>query len=388
MANTDPIPVGVLFSTSGATATIERSQAFATFFAIAEINAAGGIAGRELVPVHYDPQGMPQQYQMLAERMIREDGVNVIFGCYMSSTRKAVIPVVEKWRKLLFYPTPYEGFEFSPHVIYTGAAPNQNSAQLADYMTRHFGARVYMIGCDYIYPYESNRIMSDFILEVPGGKKLAERYVPLTATEKDFLAVVRDIKAKSPDFVFSTVVGQATRLLYQAYAEIGMDAQHTPIASLTTSEAEVAEMGGGAAQGHITSAPYFQSITSTENQACIARFRQQYGHEIAPNMAWEAAYFQTHLFAEAMRAAGSDQYDALLPQLLGRAFDAPQGRIAIDAGNHHTRLHPRIARVNAAGQFEIIAGGGAAAVIPDPYLVTHPGASWNNLPYAAEYRVG
>lgn len=147
-------------------------------------------------------------------------------------------------------------------------------------------------------------------------------------------------------------------------------------------------MGGGAAQGHITSAPYFQSITSTENQACIARFRQQYGHEIAPNMAWEAAYFQTHLFAEAMRAAGSDQYDALLPQLLGRAFDAPQGRIAIDAGNHHTRLHPRIARVNAAGQFEIIAGGGAAAVIPDPYLVTHPGASWNNLPYAAEYRVG
>ncbi|KQT34046.1 transporter substrate-binding domain-containing protein [Methylophilus sp. Leaf414] len=374
MANTDPIPVGVLFSTSGATATIERSQAFATFFAINEINAAGGICGRELLPVHYNPQGISQQYQALAERMIREDKVNVIFGCYMSSTRKAVIPVVEKWRKLLFYPTPYEGFEFSPHVIYTGAAPNQNSAQLADYMTRHFGARVYLIGCDYIYPYESNRIMSDFILEVPGGKKLAERYLPLDATEKDFLPIARDIKAKSPDFVFSTVVGKATRMLYQAYADIGMDAMKTPIASLTTCEAEAAEMGSRIAAGHFTSAPYFQSIQTAENQACLRKFREQYGDEIEPNMCWEAAYFQTHLFAEAMRAAGDDTYDVLLPHILGREHQALQGRVAINPANHHTLLHPRIGRVNHHGQFDIVAE--SAGVSPDPYLVTHTNETW------------
>lgn len=386
MANTDPIPVGVLFSTSGATATIERSQAFATFFAINEINAAGGIHGRELVPVHYDPQGISQQYQIMAERMIREDKVNVIFGCYMSSTRKAVIPVVEKWRKLLFYPTPYEGFEFSPHVIYTGAAPNQNSAQLADYMTRHFGARVYLIGCDYIYPYESNRIMSDFILEVPGGKKLAERYLPLDATEKDFLPIARDIKAKSPDFVFSTVVGKATRMLYQAYADIGMDAMKTPIASLTTCEAEVAEMGSRIAAGHMTAAPYFQSIHTTENRACLRQFRQQFGEEIEPNMCWEAAYFQTHLFAEAMRAAGDDAYDVLLPHLLGREYQALQGRVMINPANHHTLLHPRIGRVNAAGQFDIVAE--SAGVMPDPYLVTHTDHAWRQAMTLPETHLG
>ena len=388
MANSDPIPVGVLFSTSGATATIERSQAFATFFAINEINAAGGIHGRELVPVYYDPQGHPQQYQALAERMIREDRANVIFGCYMSSTRKAVIPVVEKWRKLLFYPTPYEGFEFSPHVIYTGAAPNQNSAQLADYMTRHFGARIYLIGSDYIYPYESNRIMSDFILQVPGGKKLAERYLPLDASEKDFLPIVRDIKARSPDFVFSTVVGKATRMLYQAYADVGMDAMHVPIASLTTCEAEVSEMGNRIAAGHITSAPYFQSIATEHNRACVARFRQQFGDEIEPNMCWEAAYFQVHLFAEAMRAAGDDHYDSLLPHLLGRAFEAPQGRVVINPANHHTRLNPRLGRVNAHGQFDILAESDGMGVTPDPYLVSHVGVAWNTLQSLAEKHYG
>lgn len=384
MANSDPIHVGVLFSTSGATATIERSQAFATFFAISEINAAGGIHGRELVPIYYDPQGIPRQYQAFAERMIRDDKVNVIFGCYMSSTRKAVIPVVEKWRKLLFYPTPYEGFEFSPHVIYTGPAPNQNSAQLADYMTRHFGARIYLVGSDYIYPYESNRIMSDFILETPGGKKLAERYLPLDASEKDFIPIVRDIKAKAPDFIFSTVVGKATRMLYQAYADIGMDAAKTPIASLTTCEAEIAEMGCKIAAGHITSAPYFQSIASEHNQSCLARFRQQFGEEIEPNMCWEAAYFQTQLFAEAMREAGDDSYEALLPRLLGREYQALQGRVAINPANHHTRLNPRLGRVNEQGMFDIIAESVAGGVTPDPYLVTHTGEEWNSLQYLPE----
>lgn len=388
MANSDPIPVGVLFSQSGATATIERSQAVATFFAIDEINAAGGIHGRELLPVCYDPHGDPHQYQAYAERMILADKVNVIFGCYMSSTRKAVIPIVEKWRKLLFYPTPYEGFEFSPHVIYTGAAPNQNSAQLADYMTRHFGARIYLIGSDYIYPHESNRIMSDFILQVPGGKKLAERYLSLDASEKDFIPIARDIKAKSPDFVFSTVVGKATRMLYQAYAEVGMDAKTMPIASLTTCEAEVSEMGHTVAAGHITSAPYFQSLASERNRACVERFRQQFGDEITPNMCWEAAYFQVHLFAEAMRAAGDDRYDRLLPHLLGRSFDAPQGQVRVNPINHHTHLNPRLGRVNPHGQFDILAESDGMGVAPDPYLVSHVGVAWNTLQPLAETQYG
>ncbi|RRS02874.1 amino acid ABC transporter substrate-binding protein [Aquabacterium soli] len=377
VANTSPINVGVLFSSEGTTAGIERSQLLGTLFAIHEINDAGGIDGRELVAVHRDPQSSLQRYQQLATQLVRDDGVHVIFGCYMSSTRKAVIPVVEKWNRLLFYPTLYEGFEFSNNVIYTGAAPNQNSVLLADYMTRHFGSRVYMVGSDYIYPYESNRLMSDFVLTRPGGTKVGERYVRLDATEKDFAPIIKDILDKQPDFIFSTVVGAGTRLLYQAYAEAGLDPRRMPIASLTTCEVEAAEMGVSVAQGHITAAPYFQSLDTALNHECLARFKARFGSEVQPNMCWEAAYFQVHLFANALRAAGSDQLDRLLPSLLGSELDAPQGRVRIDPANHHTRLYPRIGRVDAQGQYEVLAET-AQGIEPDPYLVNHSVGEWND----------
>lgn len=371
-----PIKVGVLFSRVGATAGIERSQLLGTIFAIGEINDAGGIDGREIVPVYYDPQSSPQLYRTLATRLVQEDRVNVIFGCYMSSTRKAVVPVVERWNRLLFYPTLYEGFEYSGNVIYTGAAPNQNSAPLADYMAAQFGPRVYLVGSDYIFPYESNRTMSDAMLKRRGGAKLGEKYVSLDGTEKDFVAIMRDIKAKQPDFIFSTVVGRTTRMLYQAYADAGLDPARIPIASLTTCEAEVSDMGTRLAEGHYTAAPYFQSIATERNQACLARFRKLFGDQIEPNMCWEAAYFQVHLFAQAVRAAGGDEVDRLLPQLLGSEFDAPQGRVRIDPANHHTRLYPRIGRVDADGRFVVVAES-RDGVDPDPYLVNHTVDEWN-----------
>jgi branched-chain amino acid transport system substrate-binding protein len=136
----------VLFSETGVTSVIERSQRLGTWLAIEEVNGAGGINGREIELVAYDPESRPSRYQALARRLVTEDGVRVILGCYMSSTRKAIIPVVEKSNSLLLYPTLYEGFEYSRNIIYTGAAPNQNSVQLAEYMTRMHGSRVFMVG--------------------------------------------------------------------------------------------------------------------------------------------------------------------------------------------------------------------------------------------------
>lgn len=257
MANTDPIKVGVLYSATGATSAIESSQLMGTLLAISEINDAGGINDRELVAVRYDPQSNTQQFRALAERLVTVDNVNVMFGSYMSSTRKAVIPVVERYNRILFYATLYEGFEFSNNLIYTGAAPNQNSVQLADFMMSFFGGRVYLVGSDYIYPYESNRIMSDLVTQRPGGETVARRYVPVNAGPGDFDEIIADIKATQPDFIFSTVVGNATQHFYRAFAEAGLDPKKMPIASLTTSEVEVAQMGAAAAAGHFTAAPYF-----------------------------------------------------------------------------------------------------------------------------------
>ncbi len=375
MSDKSPIRVGILYSETGVTSTIGLSQLQGALLGIEEINEAGGIDGREIVPVRYDPQSTPARYAQLAERLIVQDQVNVIFGCYMSSSRKATIPVVEKWNKLLFYPTLYEGFEYSGNVIYTGAAPNQNSVQLAEFMTSNFGARVYLIGSDYIYPYESNRIMGELILQRPGSEKLAERYVALDATEKDYSAIIEDIRDKRPDFIFSTVVGESTAALYRAYAEAGFDPKTMPIASLTTSEAEISQMGRGVATGHYTSAPYFQSIDSDANRSCLARLRRRFNEGSVPNLCWEAAYFQMHIFANAFRRAGSDDISELLPHILGSEFDAPQGRVKIDPTNHHTCLYPRVGRVDAEGQFTIVRQA-RRSVYPDPYLVTHSLGDW------------
>ncbi len=370
-----PLRIGILFSQTGVTSDIESSQLQGTLLAFEEINTAGGIDGRELQPVYYDPGSSPGTYKTLAEKLMVDDGVRIILGCYMSSERKAVLPVVERWNGLLFYPTLYEGFEYSRNVIYTGAAPNQNSVQLAEYMMREFGSRVYMVGSDYIYPYESNRIMSDLLLE-RGGEKTGERYVKLNAGPEDFLDVLVDIKNKRPDFIFSTVVGQATSTFYRAYADAGLDPAIMPIASLTTSETEVRQMGAGIATGHITAATYFQSIDSDTNQRCVGKLRQRFGSDTITNMCWEAAYFQTYLLAAGLLAAGTDNVQQLVPALLGMELMAPQGMVKIDVDNHHAYLTPRIGRVRKDGQFDILHEA-KQPVKPDPYLVEHSLDDWS-----------
>lgn len=376
MSRHDPIRVGVLFSKTGSISTIETSQLMGTLFAIDEINEHGGIDGREIESVYYDPESSPGRYRVLAERLIIQDRVNVIFGCYSSGTRKAVLPIVERWNRLLFYPTLYEGFECSGNVIYTGSAPNQNSVPLAKYMARNYGVRVYLIGSDYIYPYESNRTMTDLLEKQKGGEKVGEEYVPLNAQPADFEVIIKDVKNVRPDFIFSTVVGNSTKYLYRAYADAGLDPAKMPIASLTTLEAEVREMGVDAAAGHISSAPYFQSVASEFNERCLAAFRKKFGTAVEPNAGWEAAYFQVHLFARAMTLSGSDSIEALMPRLLDSEFDAPQGRVRIDPTNHHTYLYPRIGIVNPIdGQFKIVQQV-VKAVKPDPYLVANSLGDW------------
>jgi branched-chain amino acid transport system substrate-binding protein len=371
----EPFRIGVLFSQTGVTSVIERSELMGTQLAVEEINASGGIDGRELELVHHDPASSPVRFAQLAEQLLVEDGVHVILGCYMSSTRKAVMPVVEKYNGLLLYPTLYEGFEYSPNVIYTGAAPNQNSVQLAQFMLRTYGSRVFMVGSDYVYPRESNRIMSDLILE-RGGERVAEHYLPLDASWEDFQALVKRIRQLAPDFIFSTVVGDGTALLYRAFREAKLDAQRMPIGSLTTCEAEVQQMGPALAEGHITSAVYFQSVATPQNERCVAKCRERFGAEVTLNMCWEAAYFQTHLLADALRGAGTDNVRELLRVLPGSEYAAPQGLVRIDEDNHHTWLRPRIGRVNAQGRFDILEEA-ATWVRPDPYLVDHTLQDWS-----------
>ena len=252
----EPWKVGVLFSTTGPLAVIEETQLRGTLMAINEINDLGGVNGRPIEPICYDPASDAEAFGAYAKRLMVEDGISTIFGCYSSSSRKAVVPVVERLNGLLWYPTVYEGFEFSPNVIYTGAAPNQNCIELCHYLMTHYGKRFYFVGSDYVYPRVSNRIMREFIIS-NGGEVVGEEYLALTAKHKDYTPIMRDIRNMQPDVIFSTVVGQSTSDFYQSYSDFGFDPNKMPIASLTTTESEIRAMGHDVGVGHITAAILF-----------------------------------------------------------------------------------------------------------------------------------
>lgn len=359
--------VGLLFAETGVTSIIERSQLRGALLAIDQINAKGGVRGRPIEAVHYDPASVTTRYGELAEKMIVEDKIGVIFGCYMSSSRKEVLPVVERRNALFFYPTLYEGFEYSPNVIYGGACPNQNSVPLANYLMNTFGKRFYFVGSDYIYPRESNRVMRN-VLRQGGGEVLGEVYFDLEAGQADFSGVIDDIMRKKPDVIFSTVVGQGCIEFYKAYHAAGGDGRTCPIASLTTNEGEIDAIGCEASAGHITAAPYFRSISSPANRSFLKAYEQKFGETIDVTSGCEATYSQVHMFAAALEETGEIDTESLREALLGASFDAPQGSIKIDPDNNHTYLQSRIAKVDESCGF-VVQAKVRRAIKPDPYLV-------------------
>lgn len=365
--SSEPWRVGVLFSRSGFMALIEETQYRGTMIAIEEINQAGGINGREVVPEVWDPQSDNSLFKAYARRMMAESGVKTIFGCYTSSSRKAVLPVVERLNGLLWYPTLYEGFEFSPNIIYTGAAPNQNSVSLFQYLAANYGSRFYFVGSDYVYPRESNRIMRQLV-EQNGGEVVGEMYVSLNARREEFYPIMRDIRSVRPDVIFSTVVGTPTVYLYQTYADYGFNPVTMPIASLTTTEAEITAMGGDVGEGHITAAPYFEGIGGAEGQAFVNRYKKAYGESERTNMCVEAAYFQVKLFAKALEKVNTLDPDVLRPVVLGTMVDAPQGPVSINPDCGHANVWSRVGRCSGNGTFSVVYQS-SGEVTADPFLI-------------------
>jgi urea ABC transporter urea binding protein len=367
--------VGVLFSRSGLMAVTETEHFLGTALAIQEINKAGGVLGRELEVVAYDPGSDPETYRRMADRLLTEDGISVIFGCSTSAQRKAVLPAIERRNGLLWYPSLYEGFEYSPNVIYTGASPNQNSFPLAEYLVRNCGRRIYLVGSDYIYPRESNRIMRDLI-ESYGGEIVGEDYVAMEAPAARLNTVLAAIKNRAPDVVFSTIVGRTAQNFYRLYRDAGFDPLRMPIASLTMAEGEIQEIGAELCEGHISATTYFGTIESSSNKRFTADFQHAFGADKPVSM-WNAgAYAQVHLFALAVERAGTLDTQRLVEAALGLSFEAPEGPVQIDPDNNHTWLTPRIGRVRRDGKFDIV-WEAKAAVKPDPYLAFSPfGARW------------
>lgn len=364
------IKVGVLFSLTGTTAIIEESLNKATLMAIEEINAAGGINGMKLVPIVEDPASDPATFADKARKLVVSDHCVSVFGSYTSASRKAVLPVFEKRNNLYWYPTLYEGRECSKNVIYTGAVPNQQQDEFIPWLIKNFGKKFYLIGSNYIYPKEENNYCKK-LLEKYGGEVVQEEYVPLGHSE--FSSVINKFKSTQPNVIFSTVVGDSVVALHRQYRAAGLDPEKMPMASLTTSENEIAAMGGDAAAGHFTSAPYFMVHKSAENERFVEAYLRRWGKDKVTHFVSEPAYFQVHLFKQAVEKLSAKDISptTIREAVKGAEMIAPQGRVRIEAENLHTWLWPKIARARSNGQFEVLVDA-KDWIKPEPYAA-YPG---------------
>ncbi|GLS46822.1 transporter substrate-binding domain-containing protein [Methylobacterium brachythecii] len=360
--------VGVLFSRSGVSGVTETEHFLGTALAIEEINRSGGILGRQIEPVCYDPGGETDAYRVLARRLLTEDGVEVVFGCSLSASRKAVLPIIERHNALLWYPSIYEGFEYSENVVYTAATLNQNVFALADFLIQEYGPRIFIVGSDYIYPRESNRVMRDLI-EAKGGVIVGELYAPLDGDQDAHDRLIEEIARAAPDGVFSTVVGRGAERLYDSYAAAGFDRSRRPIASLTMSEGQIRKIGPEKCDGHVLAAHYFQALDGDDNARFVSAFRERFGPEQVTSMWSETAYAQVHLFGLALARAGVLDAEPLGRSVMRQRFDAPEGELGFDAENRHAWLTPGIGIARRDGQFDIV-WRARRPVRPDPYLAS------------------
>lgn len=370
----DTIKVGILHSLSGTMSISEVSVKDATLLAIEEINAAGGILGKQIEPIIEDGASDWPTFAEKARKLIQQDEVAVVFGCWTSASRKAVLPVFEELNGLLFYPVQYEGLESSPNIFYTGAEPTQQIIPGVDFLINELGAtKIYLLGSDYVFPRTANLIIKAQ-LEAAGVELAGEEYVPLGGTE--FSTIISKIQEAAPDAIFNTLNGDSNVAFFKQFKDAGYTAETLPVISVSVAEEEVRGIGAENIAGHYTAWNYYQTTDTPENQKFVEAYKAAYGEDRVTADPIEAGYFGVYAWKALVEAAGSTAVDAVTAAADANEIEiaAPGGSIKVDGETQHMYKTVRIGQITEDGLItEVWASDGP--VKPDPFLKAIPWAA-------------
>ena len=362
----DVIKVGILHSLSGTMAISEVSVKDATLLAIEEINAAGGIDGKMLEPVIEDGASDWPTFAEKAEKLISEDEVAVVFGCWTSASRKAVLPVFEELNGLLFYPVQYEGLEMSPNIFYTGAEPTQQIIPGIDYFLEEGYSNIFLLGSDYVFPRTANTIIKAQ-LDAEGASLAGEEYIPLGGTE--FSTIISKIQSAQPDAIFNTLNGDSNVAFFKQFKDAGFTYEDILVMSVSVAEEEVRGIGPENIAGHLTSWNYYQTTETAENEAFVAAYKDAYGADRVTADPIEAGYFGVYVWKALVEAAGSTAVDDVrnAAKTADIEIDAPGGPIKVDGESQHMYKTVRIGKILENGLIEEV-WATEGPVKPDPFL--------------------
>ena len=313
------VTVGQLHSATGTMAISETGSIQAERLAIEQINASGGILGRQIKVIQEDGASDWPTFAEKAKKLLVNDKVAAVFGCWTSASRKAVLPIFEKENGLLYYPTFYEGLEQSKNVIYTGQEATQQILASLDWIAKTKGAKT---------------------------------YYPLGNTQ--FGSLINKVKLKKPDVVFAAVVGGSNVAFYKQLNAAGVNSSKQTLLTLSVTEDELLGIGGENMAGFYASMKYFQSLDNPNNKAFVEAFKAKYGKDAVIGDVTQAAYLGPWLWKAAVEKAGSFDVDKVVAASPGIELkNAPEGYVKIHE-NHHLWSKSRIGEVQPNGQFKVI----------------------------------
>ncbi|AWW42822.1 urea ABC transporter substrate-binding protein [Streptomyces cadmiisoli] len=367
----DTVKVGLLNSLSGTMAISEVTVRDSLRLAIDEINASGGVLGKKIQPISEDGASDWPTFAEKAQKLIQNDRVAATFGCWTSASRKAVKPVFEKNRSLLFYPVQYEGLEQSPYIFYTGATTNQQIVPALDYLKGKGLKKLYLVGSDYVFPRTANKIIQAYA-EANGMTILGEDYAPLGSTE--FSTIANKVKASKADAVFNTLNGDSNVAFFKEYKSAGLTAKSMPVVSVSIAEEEVKSIGTQYLAGQLTAWNYYQTTEGAANDRFVKAYKARYGQDKPTSDPMEAAYTSVHLWKAMVEKAGSFDPEKVKAAADGITFDAPEGEVTVDGPTQHIHKTARIGRIGTDGLIEEVWDSGGP-IEPDPYLKDYSWAS-------------
>lgn len=370
-----PIKVGILHSLTGNMSVSEASLVDAVLLAIEEINQQGGLLGRLIEPIISDGESNPGIFAANAEALITKNKVDVIFGCWTSSCRKAVVPVFEKYNHLLYYPLQYEGMESSKNVIYLGAVPNQQIIPALEWSFSKFGKKVYLIGSDYVYPRAANEVIKDQV-DKWKGEISGEAYAPLGSA--DFDKIVDDITRTQPDVIFNTLNGDSNVHFFRALRGRGITPDNVPTFSFSISEVELQTYENVDMQGDYLVWNYLQNLDNEQNIAFVKRFKEKFGDDRVIGNSMHVAYLGVHLWAKAVTRAGSSAPEKVVLAASDISILGPGGMTYVEPKTHHTWKSIHIAKITAAKELESV-WFSKIPIAPKPYPKTRTPEQWHTL---------
>ncbi|MFC6300283.1 transporter substrate-binding protein [Pseudomonas sp. CCM 7893] len=351
------IDVGILLSTNGTYRCIGRNALAGAAHAVAEINANVDYEFAVQV-IHINPQGYLYRYSEGSVQLMQA-GIRHIFGTTTSASRKEIIPDLEQNGGLLWYACPYEGFESSENVLYLGGCPNQTLIPLLRYALQAFGSCAALIGSNYIWGWESNRVARE-VLEVAGGTVLLEKYVSLGTAR--FSELIQTLITEKPAFVLNNLVGESSYVFLQqldiACHAIGLN---LPVLSCNLTEAELPELGAMRSLRLLSCGPFFEDVDRTFSQ----RQRRLHGPHPLSHF-YTGMYVALHLFAKALSRCGSEDPARICNYLYEHPQNTVLGKLNISARNNHCSQPCHIAELRE-GRFVILRSE-ACSLPADPYL--------------------